>query len=343
MQNVGSSSMQPLRPIVVREDILVCPECPAEDGYEVIEEYKSGDWVCSGCGLALGQVIDQGQEWRTFVNDDDGNNQDSSRVGGPAGEELTTFIGGDNHNSSLARADKRSRAANKTRTSVERGYARINDFCDLYGLKQQVKDQATKLYKLTQEENAFRGKAKQDALLGAVVFLACRQVNQPRTFREVHAWTGQSKKVISSTFKEVESLLLKKASKAAKSPVESEGPRPDTKFGRIKEPVARFVSTLGFIDAFRVETIANRLAERAETLNTPFDGRSPTTLAAAYVCMASWLVGQPRKWNVVAKNCRVGDGTMKTVLKSFIELQDKLVDKTWKGIKLDGLEDMLKR
>lgn len=128
-----------------RIDILVCPECPAEDGYEVIEEYSSGDWVCTGCGLALGQAIDQGQEWRTFGNDDGGGDQDASRIGGHAGEELTTFIGGNNKTSSLARAEKRSRDADKTRTSVQRGYARINDFCDVHGLKQQVKDHAAKL------------------------------------------------------------------------------------------------------------------------------------------------------------------------------------------------------
>ncbi|KAK7935463.1 hypothetical protein PG985_000958 [Apiospora marii] len=343
MQDPESSSWRSLRPIQVIDDVIVCPECPAEDGYEVIEEYKSGDWVCTGCGMALGQVIDQGQEWRTFANDAEGGNQDSSRVGGHAGEELATFIGGDNKRSSLARANKRSRDANYSRTSVQRGYARINDFCDLHGLSQQVKDQTTKLYELTQEENAFRGKAKQEALLGAIVFLACRQANQPRTFREVYAWTNQPKKVIASTFKEVESLLLKKAPKAAESPVKPEGPRPDTKLGRVKEPVARFVSRLDFIDAFRVESMAIELASRAEDINTPFDGRAPTSLAAAYICMASWLVGEPRKGAVVAKSCNVGGATMRTILKSFIELQDKLVDKSWKGIKTTCLEDMIKR
>lgn len=340
MQDPESSSRRSLLPI---QDVIVCPECPAEDGFEIIEEYSSGDWVCSGCGLALGQVIDQGQEWRTFANDDGGGNHDSSRVGGYAGEELTTFIGSDNKMSSLVKADKRSRYTDKTRVSVQRGYAKINDFCDLHNLNQQVKDQAAKLYKLTQEENAFRGKAKQQALLGAIVFLACRQINQPRTFREVHAWTNQSKKVIASTFKEVESLIQKKTPKAAKSTVESEGSRPDTKLGRIKEPVARFVSRLEFKDAFGVETMAIRLASRAEDISTPFDGRAPTSLAAAYICMASWLVGEPRKWTVVAKSCNVGGGTMTTILKSFIELQDKLVDKNWKGIRTLRLEDMIKR
>lgn len=175
------------------------------------------------------------------------------------------------------------------------------------------------------------------------MFLACRQVNQPRTFREVYAWTNQPKKVIASTFKEVEILLLKKAPKAAKGAVKSDGPRPDTKLGRIQEPVDRFVLALNFISAFRDETTAIALASRAETFNTPFDGRAPTSLAAAYICTASWLVGEPRKWTVVAKSCNVGEGTMKTILKSFIELQDKLVDKNLKGITMSRLGGMLKK
>lgn len=43
---------------------LMCPECePARP--EIIEEFGSGDLVCGGCGLVLGdKIVDTRSEWR---------------------------------------------------------------------------------------------------------------------------------------------------------------------------------------------------------------------------------------------------------------------------------------
>jgi transcription initiation factor TFIIB len=61
-------------------EVLICPDCRTNPPI-LNEEFASGDVVCGECGLVLGdRIIDTRSEWRTFANDDQGND-DPSRVG----------------------------------------------------------------------------------------------------------------------------------------------------------------------------------------------------------------------------------------------------------------------
>ena len=53
----------------------LCRECRSSN---TMEDHHSGDIVCTDCGLVIGRVIDQGEEWRTFADDE---GPDKSRVG----------------------------------------------------------------------------------------------------------------------------------------------------------------------------------------------------------------------------------------------------------------------
>ncbi|KAK7967039.1 uncharacterized protein PG986_001316 [Apiospora aurea] len=374
MDTHNPASSVPAQFSFMGENVLKCPECPPEAGDEIVDDFRTGDWICTGCGMVLDRVVDDGAEWRTFANEDGTDGPDRSRVGGHGGDEFATFIGGNPKTSSLARAEKRGREANKNSMAVQRGNARIDEFCEQHGLSTAIKDQAYHIYKLAQTEHQFRGRVKQEAMLGPIIFIACRTLKQPRTFNEVQAMTQQSKKVMYATVNKLVALLRKKepqkaekgsstsaststststsASTSASAAVEKEGPspipdtttggpRPDTKVGRIKEPLARFVASMNFRNAFVVETIAIRMAEKAEIISTPFDGRTPTLLAAAYICFASWLVGEPRTMKDIALGCKVGLGTLKTILKSFVQMQDQLVDKSWKAVDVSRVKDLM--
>ena len=71
--------------------------CQYHPEANLIEDYHAGDMICPECGLVVGdRVIDVGSEWRTFSNDNGG--EDRSRVGGPEnslleGSDLFTMIG----------------------------------------------------------------------------------------------------------------------------------------------------------------------------------------------------------------------------------------------------------
>ncbi|KAK1031779.1 transcription initiation factor IIB, partial [Friedmanniomyces endolithicus] len=75
---------------------MICKDCK-EDPPELYEDHSSGDLMCANCGLVMMQrTVDMSSEWRTFSNDDQGND-DPSRVGdGPNsllnGAQLNTSI-----------------------------------------------------------------------------------------------------------------------------------------------------------------------------------------------------------------------------------------------------------
>lgn len=75
---------------------LMCLECRAMPP-DIVERFSEGDMVCGSCGLVVGdRLVDTRSEWRTFSNDDQGND-DPSRVGDGGdpllGNTLETVIG----------------------------------------------------------------------------------------------------------------------------------------------------------------------------------------------------------------------------------------------------------
>lgn len=46
---------------------LICPEC-RDPNPNIVEEFGSGDLVCGGCGLVLGdRIVDTRSEWRVSL------------------------------------------------------------------------------------------------------------------------------------------------------------------------------------------------------------------------------------------------------------------------------------
>src|SRR5215469_6679502 len=128
---------------------LICPECK-EFPPNIIEEFTSGDYVCDTCGVVLqSHVIDTRSEWRTFSNDDQGND-DPSRVGDSAnpllnGNQLDTGIsfsdGGSGRARDLHRAQNKV-THDKSTKSLLAAYKEIGAFCDSTGLQKNVADTA---------------------------------------------------------------------------------------------------------------------------------------------------------------------------------------------------------
>lgn len=192
---------------------LTCRDC-REDPPNLFEDHASGDLICASCGLVLQErSIDQSSEWRTFSNDDQGND-DPSRVGdGPNallnGAQLNTMIAyGDGMKSKeLHRAQNRANL-DKGNKQLLQAYKQIGALCDGWQLPPSVADTAKHIYKSADESKMFKGKSS-EALIAGCVFLACRRSNVPRSFREVTELTRVSKKEIGRVFKLLESFLMK--------------------------------------------------------------------------------------------------------------------------------------
>src|ERR1700709_580288 len=147
---------------------VMCPDC-REMPPNIVEEFSSGDMVCGSCGLVLGdKIIDTRSEWRTFSNDDQGND-DPSRVGDAAnpllnGSQLQTSISfgdGSGRSRDLHRAQNKSNL-DKSSKGLMAAYKEIGAFCESISLQRDVSETAKHLFKVADDSKAFKRKP-QDA------------------------------------------------------------------------------------------------------------------------------------------------------------------------------------
>ncbi|KAG0625566.1 hypothetical protein M758_2G065400 [Ceratodon purpureus] len=181
---------------------IICPEC--RKATEVMVDYAAGDMVCPECGLVLEQhSIHESSEWRTFS---DSTSSDPVRVGGPSNPLLTdgglsTIISKahDDFMSSLVRWQ--NRGSNPDRSLII-AFKSIGTMADRLGLVSTIKDRANEIYKKVEDLKSIRGRSH-DAVLAACLYIACRQEDKPRTFKEISSVAnGTPKKEIgrASTF-----------------------------------------------------------------------------------------------------------------------------------------------
>lgn len=327
---------------------MLCPECK-EDPPNLVEEFSCGDVVCGSCGLVLGaHTVDTRSEWRTFSNDDS-TNDDPSRVGDGAnmllnGSQLETSIAfgdGNARSKDLHRAQNKS-IHNKSNQDLMQAYKLISAHCEAANIPKTVTDTAKHLFKIVDDAKAMKGKS-QDAVIAGCIFIACRQGNLPRTFREIFNLTKVPKKEIGRTFKALEKFFAEHNLSVKKD---------QSKFFKIislelanickgvfqqdyqktsstdaKDLIIRYCSELGLMGQ-RIVVIAQDLSEKASSIGNTA-GRSPLSIAAASIYMAASLCGQPKTLKEIAPIVGVSDGTIRTSYKFLYQEREKLVKPEW--------------
>ena len=313
---------------------LICPECK-EFPPNIVEEFTSGDYVCETCGVVLqSHVIDTRSEWRTFSNDDQGND-DPSRVGEAAnpllnGEQLYSTIGFGNNAASrdLNRAQQKATNSKDDRT-LQAAYQEIQALCDAMHFTQQVANTAKHLFKMTQQTKAFKGKS-QASIIASCIFIACRQSNNPRTFKEITTLTKVPKKEIGRTFKLLEKFFQRHT--ADQAVVVSGGATVTqeqyniTLSTKASELVDRYASNLNL--STRISLIARDCAG-ALVDHGALAGRSPLSIAGAALYIISHLMGDPKSPREISQVAEVSDGTIRTAYKLVYPDRENWVKKEW--------------
>jgi transcription initiation factor TFIIB len=239
-----------------------------------VEDYHAGDMICPECGLVVGdRVIDVGSEWRTFGNDKD--SKDASRVGAAEnslleGGDLSTMITmgtGDSAFDANGRPLYRNR---KTVSSSDRAlshaFGEMSTMADRLNLPRMIVERANVLFKQVHEKKSLRGR-NNDAIASSCLYLACRQEQVPRTFKEICAVSKISKRDIGRVFK----LILKTLETSVELITTGDF-------------MSRFCSNLQLSNA--IQRAATHIARKAVDLDL-VPGRSPISIAAAAIYMAS--------------------------------------------------------
>ncbi|KAI9050851.1 hypothetical protein LZ554_004970 [Drepanopeziza brunnea f. sp. 'monogermtubi'] len=327
---------------------MICKDCK-EVPPNLVEEFSSGDMVCGSCGLVLGdRIVDTRSEWRTFANDDQGND-DPSRVGDGAnpllnGSQLTTSISfqdGNSRSRDLMRTQNKS-SNDKSTKSLLAAYKEIGAHCDAVNLSKSVSDCAKLLFKKVEDAKAFKGKS-QEAIIAGCIFIACRQCAVPRTFREIYALTKVSKKDIGRTFKALEKFFAQNNGGAQKvaAGVSAEDPYQATTSTNAQDLCVRYCSQLG-LPGMKFVRVSQGLAEKMSTVGD-LAGRSPLSIAAACIFMASALLGNPKTAKEISQIAGVSDGTIRTAYKYLYQERERLIEPAWidPNGKINGKMDLL--
>jgi transcription initiation factor TFIIB len=313
-------------------NILVCPECNISPPH-LVEEFSSGDTVCEDCGMVVGsRIIDTRSEWRTFANDDQGGD-DPSRVGGPQDE----FVEGQQLATTVAFSETKAHKAlsrtqnntnqDKSQKGLMQAYKEIVSLCEAINMGTNVSNAAKHIFKLVDKHKFLKGKP-QEAVIAGCIFIACRQNNVPRTFREIFDLTSVSKKEVGRVFKQLQSFLQKLQDQdGAATGLNTVTNYENTSVGA-EDLCGRYVSQLGFTKQTKISKISRALAEGANDISA-LAGRSPLSVAAACIYMACQIVGESRSSLPIAKQAGVSDGTVKTAYKHLYSAREKLISPEW--------------
>jgi transcription initiation factor TFIIB len=325
---------------------LLCPEC--KEVPPNLEFPDSHETVCGSCGLVLAdREIDVHSEWRTFSNDDQ-NNDDPSRVGDASnpllnGAQLETTIasGGSGHRARDLYRAQNKQSNEKANKQLMAAYKEIGALCDGFNIQKTVADTAKYLFKVVDDAKAFKGKS-QDVIIAGCIFIACRQCKVPRTFTEIFAVTKVTRKEIGRIYKALEKFFTSQNIERYNATVQSGGVADPnegytaTTSTKPSDLCNRFCNLLDL--PYQVTSVSISLSDRV-TASGSLAGRSPLSIVAACIYMASYLMGNGKTAKEISQVAHVSDGTIRGAYKQLYGERQNLIDKEW--IK-DGKGDLEK-
>ena len=200
--------------------------------------------------------------------------------------------------------------------------------CEGIQLPSTVSESAKDMYKQVDDAKLFKGKSA-DAIVSGCIFIACRQLGCPRTFREIYTLTKVPKKEIGKIFKTLEKFLTQKngpGSKSAAGSMSLGGGFKQSQSTSADQLLLRFCNKL---NVSRTTSIMGMdLAQRISQSGV-IAGRSPLSVAAACIYMISYLMGEGKTPKEISDVASVSDGTIRTAYKMLYAQRDELVLDEW--------------
>jgi len=268
-----------------------CPECRST----LIDDIHSGEKICSGCGLvAMEQMSDYGPESRATNLED---KMKSARATGQttysqhdlgirteialgtkdfSGKTISSDIANQMYN--LRKWQTRIRVASPRERRLANILSKIGETCQSLSLPKNVTESASMIYRNFEGQAEAKGKSVA-CMSAATIYMACKQCDVVRSLDEICAATGSTKDEkmnVKLTAKYYRTLVMELGSKTA--PVVT-----------LEKYISK-IANLAKLDV-RVERLAAEIAEKTENHEIA-DGKAPNGLAAAYLYIASTLLGQ---------------------------------------------------
>lgn len=294
-----------------------CPECQSA----LIDDVHNGEKICSGCGLvAMEQMSDYGPESRatnleekmklaratgqTTYSQHDLGIRTEIAIGTKDFSGKTINIEVANQMYNLRKWQTRIRVASPRERRLANILSKIGETCQALSLSRNVLETASMVYR--NFEGQYEAKGKSVACMSAAtIYMACKQCDVVRSLDEICKATGSSKDDkmnVKLTAKYYRTLVMELGSNTA--PVVT---------------LDKYISKIANLARLevRVERLAAEIAEKTQDHNIA-DGKAPNGLAAAYLYIASILLGQSMLQRDVSSIAGITEVTIRNRCKEIL-------------------------
>lgn len=195
----------------------VCPLCKKDN--TLITDPKSAEIICSKCGMVIRDKIPEMQpERRTYSMDE---SEVRTRSGLPTSLArhdmgLSTVIGKEDRDASknkiepsvlstmhrLRTWDFRTQVQNSSDKTLRLAFSELDTLKDKLGLSAAIVEKTAYIYRKAQEKGMMRGRSI-PAVLAAAIYIACRQMEAPRTLDDIATTSNIKQKSIAKCHREL--------------------------------------------------------------------------------------------------------------------------------------------
>jgi transcription initiation factor TFIIB len=268
-----------------------CPECEST----LIDDIQNGEIICSGCGVVVAeQMEDYGPESKgsnledkmklaratgqtTYSQHDLGiATEISISTKDYSGKSVSSEVANQMHN--LRKWQQRVRVSSPRERRLVNVLSKIGETCQNSDLPKNVLETASMIYRNLDGHVDVKGKSVASISI-ATVYMACKQCDVVRSLEEICRGICIAKDIKAKT---------KLAARYYRTMV--------MEMGASTAPVVtmdKYISKIANITKtdVRVERLALEIAEKTKNSNLA-DGKAPNGIAAAYLYVASILLGQ---------------------------------------------------
>ena len=268
-----------------------CPECKST----LVDDMQNGEIICSGCGVVVAdQIADSGPETissnledkmklaratgqTTYSQHDLGiTTEISLGTKDFSGKIINHEVAKQMHN--LRKWQQRIRVSSPRERRLANVLSKMGETCDSLNLSKNVLETASMIYRNLDGHVDVKGKSVV-SITAATIYMACKQCAVVRSLEEICRGICPAKDVKSKT---------KLAARYYRTMV--------MEMGQCVAPVVtmdKYISKIANMTQteVRVERLALEIAEKTKDSSIS-DGKAPNGIAAAYLYVASVLLGQ---------------------------------------------------
>lgn len=272
-------------------ELECCPECEST----LVDDVQNGERICSGCGVVVAeQMADYGPEARsssleekmklaratgqtTYSQHDLGiTTEISISTKDYSGKSINSQVV--NQMNNLRKWQQRVRVSSPRERRLSNVLAIIGESCNVLTLPKNVLETASMIYRNLDGKIDVKGKSVA-SISAASIFMACKQCDVVRSLEEICASISTTKDLKSKT---------KLAARYYRDMV--------MELGAASTPLVtmdKYISKIANLTKtdVRVERLALEISEKTKNRNFA-DGKAPNGIAAAYLYVASILLGQ---------------------------------------------------